>query len=220
MGYSPLIKSAMIIKRLRRLACCLKTRQAIIFSLLHSLFINQVKDLKESSFDPNTHNFTSNETKDSDYAEAKRQAEVAFYNYAEFPTTYVRFPIVLGRDDYTGRLKFHIERVKNQTAIYFPNIDAKISFISSDQAAEALKFLINFSGQGALNISSETPISLRDFTGIIGKQTNQLPIIEKEFSEKNHSPYGIEEDWFMNCSKLKDLGHKIGPVSNWLPSLI
>lgn len=60
--------------------------------------------LKEADFNPEKHSFEKEETAISNYGEAKRQAEVGFARHAEFKTTYVRFPIVHGVDDYTQRL--------------------------------------------------------------------------------------------------------------------
>ena len=56
-------------------------------------------NITEDEFKPENHQFEKEESVDSNYAEAKRQAEVAFENFATFPITYVRFPIVLGEND-------------------------------------------------------------------------------------------------------------------------
>jgi nucleoside-diphosphate-sugar epimerase len=48
------------------------------------------------------------------YQEAKRAAEAILFQNADFPVTAVRFPIIIGKDDYTNRLNFHVEHVKEE----------------------------------------------------------------------------------------------------------
>jgi len=50
------------------------------------------------------------------YNEVKRQAEAALEQcYAHIPSVAVRFPFVVGEDDYTRRLHFYAEHVINQS---------------------------------------------------------------------------------------------------------
>jgi len=178
------------------------------------------KNRIENDFKPEEHQFESKASKTSDYSEAKRQAEVAFSRYASFPVTYVRFPIVIGQDDYTKRFEFHVERIKNEEPIYFPNIEANISFITSDFAAETLAFLATNQIYGPINSASPSPITLKDFVSIIEQAVNKKISLTSESNEKDHSPYGIEKDWFMSCEKLKSLGLVASEVKEWLPQLL
>ena len=177
-------------------------------------------DLVESAFAPENHKFEKEEKRESNYAEAKRQAEVGFQRHANFPIAFVRFPIVIGLDDYTKRFEFHIERIKNEKPIFFPDIDAHISFITSDFAAEVLANLSETNLVGPINAASSQPISLRHFTEIIEKFTGKKMIQAEQLSDENLSPYGIEEDWFMNCEKLNGLGLKDAEITDWLPKFL
>ena len=64
------------------------------------------------------------------YGEGKRQAEAVLFKEASFPVVAVRFPIVMGEDDYTRRLHFHVEHILQNQPITLPNIDAKMSYIT------------------------------------------------------------------------------------------
>ncbi|MBT3983237.1 MAG: NAD-dependent epimerase/dehydratase family protein [Bacteriovoracaceae bacterium] len=176
--------------------------------------------IKELDFDPSKHEFETVETKESNYGEAKRQAEVAFSRHANFPFVAVRFPIVIGDDDYTKRFEFHVERIKNEKPIYFPCIDAKISFVTSHFAATTLEFLGNSNFVGPINVASPGPISLREFVKEIEDTTGQKLVAAGEGSDENHSPYGIDGDWYMDCSVLHGLSIKGSEISNWLPKLL
>ncbi len=46
----------------------------------------------------------------------------------------------MGEDDYTRRLHFHVERILQNQPITLPNIDAKMSYITDEEAAEFLYF--------------------------------------------------------------------------------
>jgi nucleoside-diphosphate-sugar epimerase len=68
---------------------------------------------KETDFDPRHYAIQMGRRDDFSYPEGKRQAEAVFFQKADFPLVSVRFPIVLGPDDYTGRLSTPIRAIKN-----------------------------------------------------------------------------------------------------------
>jgi nucleoside-diphosphate-sugar epimerase len=190
-----------------------------IFTSSQSVY-EQGEKLQEEDYRSQSHQIKIMENKDSNYAESKRQAEKAFFEFATFPVVAVRFPIVLGSDDYTKRLQFHIDRIINREPLYFPNSSAKISFINSDDAAKSLAFLAGTSFSGPLNAASIEPVSLSDFIQAIEKSLGKKAILNQDYDEKNHSPYGIQNHWYMDCSKLVSLGFSPEPISNWLPKII
>lgn len=59
---------------------------------------------------------------------------------AKFPTLLVRFPFILGLDDYTRRLNFDIERIEKGESIYMPNPEAHIALVDSTDAANFLQW--------------------------------------------------------------------------------
>jgi nucleoside-diphosphate-sugar epimerase len=71
-------------------------------------------DLKEEDFDPATYRFDSDADRNVNYAEAKRQCETIFTQQNAFPLTSFRFPFVVGPDDYTRRLRFHVEEISQK----------------------------------------------------------------------------------------------------------
>ncbi len=178
------------------------------------------EDIKEESFDPQNYSFEKKETMDSNYGEAKRQAEVAFATKADFPVTMVRFPVVVGEDDYTKRFRFHLERVKESKPIYFPNPDANISFIQASDAARALAFLGRSHFKGPINVASPKAIPLRKFLELIEREAQGKINWAESATEENHSPYGIKEDWYMNCNKMENLGLHLKDIESWLPDLV
>jgi nucleoside-diphosphate-sugar epimerase len=176
----------------------------------------------ETVFEPGNHLIPSPEKiarADTNYGEAKRQAEATFTKKATFPVVSVRFPIVLGPDDYTGRLKFHVDRIKNGEPIHFPSLGVRMSFVHSQDAADALYSLGKSDFTGPLNVASADPIRLERMMKIIEESLGRKMILEAKASPINHSPFGINGDWWMDTSKLRALGVFPRPIENWLKML-
>jgi nucleoside-diphosphate-sugar epimerase len=92
-----------------------------IFTSTQSTYLDQKGVLTETDFDPFTAPYHLGFMSDFTYGDAKRYAESYFFQHAKFPVVAMRIPIVLGPDDYTGRLEFHIDRVKSDRPIVHEN---------------------------------------------------------------------------------------------------
>ena len=67
----------------------------------------------ETDFDPYTYPLQYGNKEDFNYGEGKRLAEAVFPNRV-FSGSGDAYPIVLGIDDYTRRLHFHIKHVQQE----------------------------------------------------------------------------------------------------------
>lgn len=178
------------------------------------------KNLTEKNFNVDDYKITTKYNKNENYGEAKRQAELAFKENSTFPVVSVRLPIVIGEDDYTKRFNFHVERIREQKEIYFPNIQARLSLITSDDAARSLLFLAESEFTGAINVASPDPIRLKDLVEIIEKNVDKKVIIASNPTDDNHSPYGIDSDWFADCSLLSEHGLVLSEIKNSISKFI
>lgn len=77
-----------------------RTKRYILTSSL-SVYDPQPEALAETDFDPWHYPLKSGGKADVSYQEGKRQAEAILLQTADFPVAAIRFPIVLGTDDYT-----------------------------------------------------------------------------------------------------------------------
>ena len=177
-------------------------------------------DQKESRFDPRSHQFDKDAGKDQDYAEAKRQVEAVFAKNAEMDVVMVRPSIVVGVDDYTGRLKWHIDRILADLPIYFPNVNSKINFIRSDHAGVALKTIGLSNHVGPINCTASDPMALNDLMTLCEEVVGKSLIPQIEATDESHSPYGVGADWSMDVSALQSLGFRGEPPSVWMRDLI
>ena len=154
------------------------------------------------------------------YGEGKAQAEAAFFQEAPFPASAARFPIVLGPHDYTKRLHFHVERIKNGTSFVMPNTEARMCFIHEQEAAEFLKWLGENDVTGPFNASSVGRPRLRELLAAIDRETGGQAIVMPEGPDGEASPFGVPEDWAMDLSRAQEAGFVFRQLDDWLPELI
>jgi nucleoside-diphosphate-sugar epimerase len=155
-----------------------------------------------------------------DYQLGKRHAEAVYFQQGDFETTSVRFPIILGPDDYTKRLHYHVERISKGQEIYFPSLNSRISFISSHDAASLLGWLVLHPTAGSINACSPEPISLSALIGLIENSVGKKAVLVHKPSDSNHSSFGISADWYMSSAKIQNKGFNFTPLNSWLPDLI
>lgn len=154
------------------------------------------------------------------YGEGKAQAEAVFFREAPFQAAAARFPIVLGPNDYTKRLHFHVDRIKNGVSFAMPNTDARICFIHEEEAADFLKWLGESGVTGPFNAASTGKPKLRELFAAIDRETGGQTIVLSEGPEDGSSPFGIEDDWAMDTSRAEEAGFEFRSLDDWLPGLI
>ena len=173
----------------------------------------------EDDFNPYTYEIRMGNTNDFTYGEGKRQAEAVFFNYAKFPVVAVRFPIVMGEDDYTKRLHFHVEHILKDEPMGFVNMDAEMSFILASEAAQFLYFAGVENIEGPFNATSNGTISLNGLIQIIEKKTNKRAKISLG-DDENRSPYAVPWSWYMLPTKAEKAGFQFTSLDSWLEGLV
>lgn len=197
-----------------------KTKKYIFTSTLSVYDGLLGKELTEEDFNPYTYKIRYGNSQDFSYGEGKRLAEAVFFQEATFPVVAVRFPIVLGLDDYTRRLHYHIECVIEGKPIQFINLDSRMSFISSDDAAKFLKFALLSDIEGPFNATSTGTVSMQELMDLIEKAVGKKANIVVEEDNESTSPFSLPDDWYMSQEKSMNAGFTCEPLLNWLPSLI
>ncbi|MGR6129810.1 NAD-dependent epimerase/dehydratase family protein [Paenibacillus sp. SER-28] len=196
-----------------------KAKRYIVTSSL-SVYDSSPEVLTESIFDPQAYPVRKGGKDDFTYQEAKRQAEAVFMQQATFPVVAVRFPIVLGTDDYTKRLHFHIEHVREGIEIGVPNSAAQISFIRSDEAADFLFWLGHTPLTGPVNACSDGTVRIGEIISIIEQVTGKQAVMKEKTADEHMSPFGITQSWYMDTSKAQSEGYSFLSLHEWLPELV
>ncbi|NDI35462.1 NAD-dependent epimerase/dehydratase family protein [Chengkuizengella sediminis] len=182
--------------------------------------ISDKPTFKEEDFDPFNYPINYGNRHDFSYDEGKRLAEAVLYQKADFSVTAVRFPIVLGNEDYTKRLEFHIDRISNGQEIGVKDQKALMSFISDEDASIFLYWLAEHSIEGPVNAASDGEINLTRLLSIIGKKVQKEVLTTTEINNNNLSPFALNHSFLIDTSKAVKHGFQFSNIHEWLPELI
>lgn len=197
-----------------------KVKRYIYTSSL-SVYTQKGHGLVEDDFNPKQYEIVIGDKEDFDYGEGKRLAEAVFFQKASFPVVAVRFPIVLGLDDYTKRLHFHLEHMKNHEEIGISNGQAEISFINSDEAARFLEWVgVDSDVTGPINATSNGTYSLNAFIKMIESKTGEVALVEEVTDDVDDSPFSIEKTYYLDNTKATKAGFEFDDLREWLPALV
>lgn len=192
------------------------------YILISSEIVYEYKpNLIEKDFDPLQFDL-SRPSANSDYQDGKRRAEAVFaQNEKQFPLLTVRFPFILGPEDYTHRLEFHVARVAHNQPIYAPLPHARFSCIHAEDACSFLEWSLNHPQlTGPLNVASPIPISLSELLSKIEIHVGKKALLAATPTSESTSPYGTPADSYMCTDLCKQRGFSARPVGLWLDGLI
>ncbi|WP_297631908.1 NAD-dependent epimerase/dehydratase family protein [uncultured Clostridium sp.] len=145
--------------------------------------------LKESDFNPKNYKISFGKREDFSYEEGKRLMEAVFSKYASFEVVMVRFPIIIGVNDYTNRLNKYIQEISENKKIYIKKIDSKINFITDGEAAIFLRWLMKKEIKGPINAACYGDVSLGEIINIIEEECGEQAIVDKTMDVLDTSPY-------------------------------
>jgi nucleoside-diphosphate-sugar epimerase len=155
------------------------------------------------------------------YQEAKRAAEAIYFQQATFPVVAVRFPFVIGTDDYTNRFKFHVDNIVDQTPMYIPYLQTKLDFITSDDAAQFIYWLAEGEQTGPFNGSFDKDILFEDLIHLIEEVVGKKAIItDTQENNSKSSPYVLPGDYSLDSSKASEEGFIFSKMEESLHSII
>jgi nucleoside-diphosphate-sugar epimerase len=190
----------------------------LIFTSTQSVY-GKGYGLRESLFEPTR--YEAPQPRDESYGALKREAEAAFAKFSELNVAMARIPIVLGVDDYTGRLKWHVERIAKNLPIQAPNLKARLGFIRSDIAGKVLADLGETSHVGPINCACPGDIAVGEIIARIERATGRKAnLVSDDSDSTTSSPFGATEDWTMNLELMEKLRIEATPLENWFDSLV
>ncbi|MBT2639495.1 MULTISPECIES: NAD-dependent epimerase/dehydratase family protein [unclassified Bacillus (in: firmicutes)] len=153
------------------------------------------------------------------YKEAKRASEAVFNQLGYFEVVSVRFPIVVSEDDYTERLKFHVDKILSGQPIGMPDPDLRYSFIHADEAADFLLDIGKSNFEGPINPGSSGDISLKELVDKIALLANKEAIVKDTTENGTVSPYALPGSWSIDTALAAGLGFKFTELNQLLDQL-
>ncbi len=179
---------------------------------------NKVIDTKEHDFDPFAEQAILCDRNVFPYAEMKRQAErILAQQYGSLNSVAVRFPFVIGTDDYTNRLYFYIEHIVKQIPMYVDNYDHQMAFVRSDEAGQFLAYFAQNPFSGKINGASGGTISIKEIADYVEEKTGKRPILSEC---GDAAPYNGENAYSINTSLANSIGYAFTPLREWIYELI
>mgnify|MGYP000011815050 FL=1 len=152
------------------------------------------------------------------YEQIKRQAECALWQqYPEKNWIAVRYPFVIGKDDYTKRLLFYVEHTMKSIPMNIDNVDYQMSYIRSDEAGKFLTFLVDKDVKGAINGASDGTISIKEIIEYVEEKTGARAIIDNSGED---APYNGEPEYSICTDKAKELGYQFTELKDWIYELL
>ncbi|WP_017150054.1 NAD-dependent epimerase/dehydratase family protein [Bacillus bingmayongensis] len=160
--------------------------------------------VKEGDFNPYQYPIVYGDRHDFSYSEGKRLAEAVLFKHATFPVIAVRFPVVIGENDYTKRLQFYVENIVKEKHFVVEDIDGEMSFIHEKEAGEFLAWLSTIDVSGPINACSNGVISMREVIHFIEENTGMKARMESK--GENTAPYNGMTNCTINNTRAKELG--------------
>ncbi|CAG7643642.1 NAD-dependent epimerase/dehydratase family protein [Paenibacillus allorhizosphaerae] len=197
-----------------------KTGRYIVVST-RGVYDHGPQPIAEDAFNPFTYPVKLGARSEFSYEEGKRQSEAVFFQRADFPVCAVRIPIVLGKDDYTRRLHFHIEHVRGGLPIGVPQPEARMSFIHSGEAASFLAWLGNVPQlTGPVNACSDGDVMMREVIAWTEEAVGRKAVITTGSEAEHMSPFAIPDSYCLDTSKARAAGYRFESIRDWMPALI
>jgi nucleoside-diphosphate-sugar epimerase len=177
---------------------------------------------KEEDFNPFIYPVKYEKLAEFSYAEGKRLSEAVLFQEATFPVVAARFPVVLGSDDYTKRLLFHVNKISNGEEIVISDLNKEMTFIDSDETAEFLLWLGENDSikNGPINACSNGVITFKEIIRICENEVGKQAIIISNGLKEDESPFDAYSDQSLSNEKAKIEGFHFLDVHEWMKSLI
>ena len=155
----------------------------------------------------------------SDYEKTKRNAERATLEYMDpSACTFVRYPVVLGENDYTRRLSFYIEHIQNEQPMYVDDLDEAMAFIHEKEAGEFIAYLADHPFSGPVNGCSNGAIKISDIISYAEKKLGKKAILEESGEP---APYnGFMDTFTLSTERAKIAGFTFSDLDSWIYKLI
>ena len=160
----------------------------------------------ETKFNPLKHETSLKDRPDVTYSEGKKDMEsYCFKNYSNDKLVILRFPIILGANDYTKRTHFYIDKIRTGTQINPVSINKKSCYICAHDAANAIVNFTNNITSGIFNVSFG-PISELDLVKLFcnNLDVNSASLINSTM-ELEITPFTSKHDFIIDNNKYNDI---------------
>lgn len=179
-----------------------KTRKYVMTSSM--AVYDPALNLSEEDFNPYEYAIAYGGRNDFNYGEGKRVAEAVVFQQATFPVVAVRFPVVIGENDYTKRLQFYVEHIVRKEPVAVNHLDGELSFIHEEAAGEFLAWCGMKDIEGPINACSNGVVSSREILHFIEENTGIKSLVQEVGDHV--APYNEVTNCTLHNGKANELG--------------
>jgi nucleoside-diphosphate-sugar epimerase len=158
------------------------------------------------------------------YCAGKLQAEAYLYRDGTLPLVTVRIGHVLaGPEDFTGRLAYYVDLVRQRAPLRYANAAAASSFMSVQTIANFMAWVGAQTFTGPINAACDGPLSSFDLYHrtalLLDEAANALPVTSI-VKAGELSPFDYAFPYMLDTRRATSLGYKFGHSDEWLDDLI
>lgn len=160
----------------------------------------------ENDFLPSNHKLFGLDRPEISYSNGKRDMEsYSVDNYYNDKLVILRFPIILGANDYTQRTSFYSSLIKEEKSINPRNVHSKSNYIFSIEAAQAILNFANEDLRGIYNVSFNSISEYDLISTICDFHRYKLNLLINEGIEITNTPFTNMFDFKINSIKYQTL---------------
>ena len=161
---------------------------------------------KEDSFDPLKYKNSILDRPDVTYSEGKRDMEsYCIKNYRNDKLVILRFPIILGANDYTNRTQFYINKIKNRSQINPININNKSCYVFTNEAANSIVNFVNNEKHGIFNVSYKAISELNLIKLYCNYFNFKIESLINFSVESSDTPFSSNYDFIVDNNKYQNI---------------
>lgn len=176
--------------------------------------------LKEERFNPYTYPIKDGERADFSYAEGKRLVEAVAFQAFNIPTVAVRFPIVIGKNDYTERLLFFVKNILEGNPMSVRAKKNKMVFITQEEAGAFLYELQDKAFTGPINANCNGVIRIEEIISLIEKKANKKAHLIIDESSEQQDPYSSPEEMVLDNTRARAIGFEFNNVKEEVEKVV
>lgn len=177
------------------------------------------QNLHEEQFDP-VHFELPSDLKSLTSVDAMRGVEALIAQKLSKRFVIIRMPFVFGEKDPSLKLQKLIRKVVGRESVYFPNLEARFSVITVDEAVKSIMKLCLTPFSGVVNLASSSTVRVGLFLKWIENYSYVTVMISAKPTVEATTPFSLEKDLYFDVGLLKKLGISIPNLSGFIEEQI
>ncbi len=137
------------------------------------------------------------------YKLGKMGSEAVIENSNSLSAIRVRFPLIIGTGDHTGRMETYIDAIKNDQNMYVDNLYSRFTMVEAENAAEYLRQIKDKEYNGAINMGDSGDIVVYDLINMIANILGKRIQWDADGTEGGYNGYFSNT---YNLNKMKEIG--------------